>query len=778
MNKLKLIAILTVAAITGCGGASNDNTEPTPAEPQVVQTKILAISMFGQGDIADTTAAIPCDSHSCTKEYNIDSKVVLSATPKAGWTFDRWSGCDTVVGSQCTLLLTQDRAAAPVFLRSVETKFNPAVVPLTTADIAGLAKNEAGVLTFTQSAPSAPNFKVGDVLLSTQDEGLARRVTSIVRLPAGNTIVNTTGVTITDVVAEGSFYFNTKSKTSANSDSRRVQALRITSLASGVKPAASWTGEYDRKSSLEVDIKLYSPSKAKKLEIKGAIDLTLNLEIGSDISLLNGVNEFRVAVNPTFEPNLSITGSLELFKGEKVLATVVGIPIALGPIVILPEYTIKLTYEGKVAVEVNFLSQYKGTASAGFAYVKGYGFNRIWSGGFDPSPFSPGGSGEVSVDVMGGLGLGLKVWGVAGPTAIVGGYFHAEGTADSNNDCLKLRAELGYRAKVGGEIRVISWNIGSFEWTIEEAPLTTLIDKNLTSGCNTQPIAPSKIIVNIVDPRSLRVVWTAPAASAGVVAYEIYRAGRFVTRTSKLDWTDTGLETGKQYCYDVRSRDINGLVSKAVTPICSTTSVADTFPPSIPVLTSATALSTTAIRLQWVPSSDNVAVRGYTVYMNGLPINSGEDISLDVLRLVPATRYCFTARAYDVAGNLSGEGTQLCGNTLQPQLAAWTLMLKCSSQTRYVVTKPVDIDLESAGNISVTGQAVDYNGGAMSYHLFGGYESGSGVFQGKINWAFANSSNVREDNFSINLRNTDTGDVGMQQVKSNGCDASIRLKRN
>jgi hypothetical protein len=66
----------------------------------------------------------------------------------------------------------------------------------------------------------------------------------------------------------------------------------------------------------------------------------------------------------------------------------------------------------------------------------------------------------------------------------------------------------------------------------------------------------------------------------------------------------------------------------------------------------------------------------------------------------------------------------------------------------------------------------------MSYHLFGGYDSGTGQFAGRIDWTFADSAQVREDDFTLRLNLADTGDVPMNQIKVTGCDAAIRLVRN
>ena len=307
-------------------------------------------------------------------------------------------------------------------------------------------------------------------------------------------------------------------------------------------------------------------------------------------------------------------------------------------------------------------------------------------------------------------------------------------------------------------------------------PVATLLDKPLTRGC--LPAPPTGIVVNSVDPHTLRLNWTAPASTERVVSYDLYRQGRMFTRISRLGIDDAGLEAGTEYCYDVRSRNLDGNVSVAGTPVCRTTRGLDTAAPSVPTLQAITPLSTTAMRVSWAASGDDSAVSGYTVLVNGVAVRSVADTKVDILRLNAGTQYCFKVRAYDSSGNFSADSAQACGVTLPPALAAWTMLLRCADRPDYVVSKGIDIDLQAPNNVSVAGQAVDYTGTLMSYHLFGGYDSTVGILLGKIDWTFANSSNVREDDFSLRLQTADTGDVPMTQVKVAGCNATIRLKRN
>lgn len=768
-----LLCWIAIALMTACGSSDDDGGDGQTNPPTVVDMRVVHISAYGEGNVSDASGVIACESHECEKSYVSGAQVVLTATPKVGWNFERWSGCDTVVDAKCTVTASSDRMVAPVFLRTVETKLQSNVRSMTSLDDAAILKYESGVISFAKTAPVLSDLKVGDILLSQSGVGLARRVMKIVSIPGGSTIVDTSDVAITDVVAQGSYYFNSKGGETVAAASTDRRASSFVALQPGVKPLAAWSGDLDVKKSIGVDIPI-----ASKKSIKGSIDVTLNVEGGIDIVFPGVLQEFRFVVNPTIEPHLSLVGDFGKMEGGLDVARIMGAPIVLGPVVLVPEFVIKIAYEGKIEVEVNFASNFTTTGSAGFTYLKGHGARKVWTAAADAAPFLPAGTGSISLDLMGGLESGLKIWGVAGPKVEFGPYLSAEGSLTTIDGCAKLEAEIGVRGKVGGEIKIVSWDLGKWEWVIAELPLKKLIDKSLTSGCDKLPAAPSDISAAANGPNSIQLTWTPPPAAESVVAYEIYRQGRMVTRVSESGYIDTGLIPGNEYCYDVRSRDISNKVSSAGTPVCRSTSTVDSQAPTTPVISMAKADSTTSGSLSWVASSDNVDVARYVVLVNDTVVDSTSGTNLSVLRLTPNTDYCFKVRAYDAAGNRSADSAARCIRTLAPEFAGWTLKLKCVGQSSYVVSTRIDIDLQSPNNVSSAGSAQDYNGGSMSYHLFGGYDSVSGILSGRVDWTFANSSAVREDEFSVKLSTADTGDIAMQQIKVTGCDGAIRLVRN
>src|SRR5262249_10227200 len=90
----------------------------------------------------------------------------------------------------------------------------------------------------------------------------------------------------------------------------------------------------------------------------------------------------------------------------------------------------------------------------------------------------------------------------------------------------------------------------------------------------------------------------------------------------------------------------------------------------------ATRVSLTAAALSWSAASDNVAVAGYRVYVNGLPIAVTTEQAVTITPLDPSIINTFTVQAFDASGNVSaGDPTApiVLDNTPPPWPAASAL---------------------------------------------------------------------------------------------------------
>ena len=84
----------------------------------------------------------------------------------------------------------------------------------------------------------------------------------------------------------------------------------------------------------------------------------------------------------------------------------------------------------------------------------------------------------------------------------------------------------------------------------------------------------------------------------------------------------------------------------------------DTTPPTQPGTLTVASSTQTGVSLGWGASTDDVAVTGYNVYVDGAKSGSTASTSYTVTGLTCGTGYTFSVRAYDAAGNLSTAATK------------------------------------------------------------------------------------------------------------------------
>ncbi|MCW3013970.1 MAG: hypothetical protein JWO02_1062 [Solirubrobacterales bacterium] len=79
----------------------------------------------------------------------------------------------------------------------------------------------------------------------------------------------------------------------------------------------------------------------------------------------------------------------------------------------------------------------------------------------------------------------------------------------------------------------------------------------------TRPTAPTKVRAGTVQGSQVTIAWRAAHDDVKVTAYEVWRDGKRLARTSRTRYTDRTLAPGKTYRYVIRARDAAGNLSKA-----------------------------------------------------------------------------------------------------------------------------------------------------------------------------------------------------------------------
>ena len=108
------------------------------------------------------------------------------------------------------------------------------------------------------------------------------------------------------------------------------------------------------------------------------------------------------------------------------------------------------------------------------------------------------------------------------------------------------------------------------------------------------------------------------------------------------------LDEVQVYNVSLTSAEVNALYVLQSTPPV----VADTEAPSAP-LNLAASVSFNNVSLTWLPASDNVAVTGYNLFVDGVKVMTTVNTSATLLALTPLTEFNFSVTAVDEAGNES-----------------------------------------------------------------------------------------------------------------------------
>ncbi|MEZ5375594.1 MAG: hypothetical protein R2733_03720 [Acidimicrobiales bacterium] len=205
-----------------------------------------------------------------------------------------------------------------------------------------------------------------------------------------------------------------------------------------------------------------------------------------------------------------------------------------------------------------------------------------------------------------------------------------------------------YYLKAFDEAGNISWRSGSRSVTVVTGPPPD-------TQRPTVPGAPN-VVSNIDD--TVELDWTPSTDNVGVAGYTLYDAAtNAVVATSPSETlTLTGLTDGT-YSYYLKAFDAAGNTSwksgnRSVTVV--NTPAPDIEAPTAPSDLTAITIGVDSVDLEWLASTDNVAVAGYQIVdpLTDTVLLDVVSVSGTITGLAPGS-YDFVVRAYDAAGNVS-----------------------------------------------------------------------------------------------------------------------------
>jgi chitodextrinase len=768
--RVATVFIATVLALAGCGGGGSESPPGAVANgPELDLSKTtLWINKFGQGTVASNAATLACKGQSCSATVPIGIATSFVATPAIGWALDHWTGCDVASADSCTVTATKERTVQPFFKKTAAPIIHDDVVVLSDATMAAFLGAEGAVYKFGNAASQIGSIRAGQVIVSGLGSGFARRVTNVVALTGGAYLVDTRPASLAEIVADGVVMGGKASST---------QAVQTSKLGQGVKIARKSAQADGATTSLEVDLDFDDGS-----HIVGTVDITWNPEVAFDFGLLDGLREAKLIINPTVKPKLTVSYNGIDIEKEKLFDLGVfklsPIYIQVGPVPVIIVPTVKgyAKFEATGGVKVELITSYALQGSYGAHYVKGVGWDGLNSNVLSGS-FSPAGALNAEAQVGVGTYAAFAIYDVLGPFIQVGPYLHASGEYDPSalTSCLRFDVDLGVAAEVGGEFSLLDLAQGKVELKLIDKTLLNIY-QHRSAACTDkeEPNAPVNLAAAPASASSIVLSWKDGGDNVATKSYEFFREGVLAGRSNSTGVVDSGLLPDTSYCYKLVALDAAGNRSIPSANTCTRTAALSQAVPPTPSNLTAVAASTTAMSLSWSPGAAPDSRTTYLLHMDGKPVLATNNAQAEVLKLLPSSRHCFKVAAVDRTGNQSPWSAEACATTLAPASAAWTMTLGCTDREPNIV-KDIDLNLGASTVVDIADNAFDYNGTALSYHLYGGYTPASGAVTARITWTFQNSSNIRVDEFTANLATGDSGAVAMTQVQVTGCNGSIRF---
>ena len=185
----------TAQVTVATAGAASSNALPFT----INQSYTLAVVKAGTraGTVTSTPAGISCGT-TCSASFVSGNSVVLTASPAAGSSFSNWSGCDSAVSNQCTVVLTAGRTVTATFAAATTDTMPPSVVitaPTAGATVSGM---------ITVSATASDNIAVVGVQFKLDGTNLGSEVTTAPYAMSWNTTTASNGRrTVTAVARDG-----------------------------------------------------------------------------------------------------------------------------------------------------------------------------------------------------------------------------------------------------------------------------------------------------------------------------------------------------------------------------------------------------------------------------------------------------------------------------------------------------------------------------------------------------------------------------------------------
>lgn len=181
------------------------------------------------------------------------------------------------------------------------------------------------------------------------------------------------------------------------------------------------------------------------------------------------------------------------------------------------------------------------------------------------------------------------------------------------------------------------------------------------------PTGPITLNSTLISNTEVKLDWSGGEDNVEITGWRLTRNSVDLTPDLGLVNTVniTGLTPDETYTFSIKAMDAAGNLGPASndTVIITTVGASDVDAPTVPESLSATAAGASQINLAWTASTDAVGVTGYKIFRGGVQIDTSLTNSYPDNNVIPEATYSYTVKAYDAAGNVSGNSNTATATT-------------------------------------------------------------------------------------------------------------------
>ena len=168
--------------------------------------------------------------------------------------------------------------------------------------------------------------------------------------------------------------------------------------------------------------------------------------------------------------------------------------------------------------------------------------------------------------------------------------------------------------------------------------------------------------MNNISLNSINVSWSASTDNIGVTGYNVYVDGVLEAQTTSTNITIGDLNTNTTYSFTIVAKDLINNMSNASVAKNGTT-LQDSEAPTIPGDVVVSNSTDSSFKVSWSASTDNSAVSGYEIFVDGNLNATTTALSYTVFGLSTSTTYSVEILAKDIDNNKSSKSAAVNATT-------------------------------------------------------------------------------------------------------------------